>query len=126
MQRIGIIFAHVGGAPAAGHDRPPPLAEIARTLPPPEEAGAVSEAAKAALMTRVTALRERMAGQAGHTLLPDVGALVKAVEFALCFGEWYKEGDDAKVTITALSYPVASVAPKMRAHETASLRLESF
>eukprot|EP01051_Picozoa_sp_SAG22_P021711 SAG22_NODE_4905_length_1136_cov_0.798457_1_plen_320_part_01 len=100
MNRVGRVLGHLQAAssPAAagGHEeRPPPLgAEIVRSLPPPEEAGAVSKGAKAELSARCTALRGQMAAHADHGLLPDIGALVKSVEFALCFGEWYKEGDD--------------------------------
>ena len=101
MHRVALVLRHVRAAPTAArdpHDQPAPLADIPRTLPPAEKPGVVSEDAKAALAARCAALRERMAGCAGHELLPDIGALVKSVEWAVCFGEWYAEGDDQKAT----------------------------
>jgi pimeloyl-ACP methyl ester carboxylesterase len=106
MNRVARVLRHIqqarlptdpATAAADAHDDfIPALEDIPRTLPPPETDGVVSEDAKAALAAQCTALRERMAGYASHELLSDVGALVKSVEWAVCFGEWYAEGDDEK------------------------------
>jgi hypothetical protein len=97
MERLGRVLGHVRSLPAAaGHERPSGLANIERHLPPPEEPGVISDESKGAMSAKCQAIRTRMEPHAGHELLADIGVLVKSVEFALCFGEWYKAGDDKK------------------------------
>jgi hypothetical protein len=100
MHRLGILSGHLAAAAAEQGGK----SGIARTLPPYEEPSAgVTAAEKHALETRCAELRGRMAAVLAsvasptqQVLLPDVGALVKAVEFALRFGEWYSDGDGRK------------------------------
>ena len=58
------------------------------------ESGVATTATQNELGSACTALRRRMSALAGHELLPDVGVLVKAVEFAVRFGEWYTDDDE--------------------------------
>ena len=89
-RRLQLVSAHV----VAATDSRESTGLLRRNPPPPvtDAAAAVSATLRAGLSERCLALRTRMAA-VDHALLADVGAFVKAVEFAVRFDEWYTNQD---------------------------------
>jgi predicted esterase len=84
---LGMVAAFCTSA--RGEEIPP----IARRLPPPGLE--IPEQARAELTKRLNELKRRLDAQAAHPLAPDAECLLKAVEFAIAHGEFYKKQDVA-------------------------------
>jgi len=78
----------------------PASSSIERKLPP--LGGALPAELAAPLGDRLEALEAQLADHAEHPCYADVAVYTKAVQLALKFGEFYAEGDDGALAVSAL------------------------